>query len=101
MRLRNISYAIRTASEVASAGQRLLESLDRSGRLGGFGLLTTLVVGVGAGVGIGAVVFSKDVRKRLASWLVADDDHADSGAGPHDRNHPHPHVAEPLAQRPH
>ncbi len=73
MRLREISNAIRTASEIARAGQQIVDSLDRKGGVGALGI-ATLVVGMSAGFGIGAVIFSKDVRKRLAAWLVKEDE---------------------------
>jgi hypothetical protein len=65
MNLRDISYALRAASDVARAGESLLVSMDRSRRPHALPLL----LGVALGVGIGAVVFRKETRERALAWL--------------------------------
>ena len=64
MNLQTISYAMRAAADVARAGENLLSSMDRSRR----GSLGPLLFGIALGVGIGAVMFQKDARKRVFEW---------------------------------
>ena len=64
MDLRNISYAMRAAADVARAGEDLLVSIDRSRRGG----VAPILFGVALGVGIGALVFRKEARKRVLEW---------------------------------
>ena len=64
MDLRDISYAMRAAADVASAGENLLASMARS-RRGGAG---PLLFGVALGVGIGALVFKKETRRQMLEW---------------------------------
>jgi hypothetical protein len=64
MNLQRISYALRAAADVARAGENLLVSMDRSRRGG----LMPLLVGVALGVGIGALVFQKELRERVLAW---------------------------------
>jgi hypothetical protein len=65
MNLRDISYAMRAAADVASAGENLLVSMARS-RRGGAG---PLLFGVAVGIGIGALVFKKETRQRIREWV--------------------------------
>jgi len=64
MDLGRLSYAMRAAADVARAGENLLVSIDRSRRSG----LAPLALGVALGVGIGALVFREDARKRVLAW---------------------------------
>jgi hypothetical protein len=64
MTLQDISYAMRAAVDVARAGENLLASMDRSRRGG----VVPILFAVALGVGIGALVFRKDVRQRLLEW---------------------------------
>lgn len=66
MHLRNISYAFKAAADVARAGQLLVASLDRSQNP-----LGSILIGVGLGVGIGALLFSETARHRVRTWLGA------------------------------
>jgi len=65
MDLRNASRAMRAVAEVARAGENLLAGFERARRGG----LTPMVVGVALGVGIGALVFRRDARKRVLEWV--------------------------------
>jgi hypothetical protein len=65
MDLRDVSYAMRAVAEVAHAGENLLASMDRSRRGG----LAPMVLGVALGVGIAALVFKSDARKRVLEWV--------------------------------
>jgi hypothetical protein len=64
MTLQNISFALRAAADVARAGENLLASIDRSRKTS----LGPLLFGVALGVGIGALIFQKDARKRVVDW---------------------------------
>lgn len=66
MRLREISYALKAAADVAHAGEQLVGSLDRT-RSRGFVL--PVLLGVGVGVGLGALLFSESARERVSTWL--------------------------------
>jgi hypothetical protein len=67
MRFRDVSYALKAVAEVARAGERLVGSLDRSRPRGYLG---SILVGVGLGVGLGALLFSESARQRLRGWLT-------------------------------
>jgi hypothetical protein len=64
MNLRDMSHAVRAVADVARAGENLLASMDRS-RKGG---LLPILFGIGLGVGIGALVFRKELRQRVLDW---------------------------------
>ena len=93
MRLREISYALRAAAEmarageqlvgstrprrfagpiltatadVAHAGEQLFGSLDRTRSRG---YVVPVLLGVGVGVAIGALLFNESARQRVATWL--------------------------------
>lgn len=66
MRLQDVSYALKAAAEVAHAGEQLVGSLDRSGSRGRLGVV---LVSVGLGVGLGALLFSESARLRVRTWL--------------------------------
>lgn len=66
MRLREISYALKAAADVAHAGEQLVGSLDRTRR----GWVGPVLLGVGLGVGLGALLFSESARQRVQTWLV-------------------------------
>ena len=65
MSLQQISYALRAAGDVARAGENLLSSLERSRRVG----MVPMLFGVALGVGIGALVFHKELRDRVLEWV--------------------------------
>lgn len=93
MRLREISYALKAAAEVARAGEQLIGATRSRGYAGPiltatadvahageqlFGSLgrtrsrsyvVPVLLGVGVGVGIGALLFSESARERVAAWL--------------------------------
>lgn len=93
MRLRELSYALKAAAEVARAGEHLVDSTRSRGYAGPvltaaadvaqageqlFGSLdrtrsrsyvVPVLLGVGVGIGIGALVFSEAARQRVAAWL--------------------------------
>lgn len=66
MNLRDVAYALRVASDVTRAGERLFDSLADSRRLVGW----PLVFGIGIGVGVGALVFNDEARRRAKVWLA-------------------------------
>lgn len=68
MNFKNISDGMRLAIDLAGAGDRLLRSMENSRRTTGW----PLVIGMGIGVGIGALIFSNDARTRVKSWLMTD-----------------------------
>ena len=65
MKLEDIAYALRTTSEIARAGERLFDSLATSRRA----RVWPLLLGVGAGIGIGALLFDDSLRERMKNWL--------------------------------
>jgi ABC-type nitrate/sulfonate/bicarbonate transport system permease component len=64
MNLRDLSYTIRNAT-VARAAEDLLASLERSHRR----CVAPILLGVVLGVGIGALVFQEEARKRALQWM--------------------------------
>ena len=64
MSLQHISYALRAAADVARAGENLLSSLEKSRKIG----VMPILFGVALGVGIGALVFQKELRDRVLEW---------------------------------
>lgn len=64
MRLRDISRALRAAADVARVGEQLIISLDRSRGSAG-----SILIGVGLGVGLGALLFSDTARERVRTWI--------------------------------
>ncbi len=65
MKLQEISYALRVAGDVARAGERLFESLAASRRLTAW----PVMLAFGAGIGVGALIFNEDARKRAKMWF--------------------------------
>ncbi len=65
MNLRDVSYAMRMVGDVARAGERLLDAFEDSRRLHGW----PVVLGIGVGFGIGALVFSNEARQKAKGWL--------------------------------
>ncbi len=65
MNLRDVSYAMRVTGDVARTGQRLLDVLEDSRRLHAW----PVVFGMGLGIGIGALIFSDEARRRTKAWL--------------------------------
>ena len=65
MKLEDISYAARAVGEVARASERLFDSLAASRRFG----VWPVLLGVGVGVAIGAIVFNDAARNRVKAWL--------------------------------
>jgi hypothetical protein len=65
MDLRDISYAMRATADIARAGENLLASMNRSRRGG----VTPILFGVALGVGMGALIFQKELRKRALEWV--------------------------------
>lgn len=86
MRLREISYGLKAAAEVAHAGEQLLGSLDRSRR--GYG--GPILLGIGLGVGLGALLFSESARQRVRTWLSSTPAHDET-----DGHLEHEHVEQP------
>jgi hypothetical protein len=79
MKFRDIAFMMRTAAQVARAGEDLVSSLDRSQR---YSLLIPVFLGIGLGVGIGALIFDQATRKRLMEWTTgAVASHGTNGAG--------------------
>ncbi|HEX7601337.1 MAG TPA: hypothetical protein VF316_07015 [Polyangiaceae bacterium] len=96
MRLREISYALKAAAEVARAGEHLVDRTRSRGYTGPvltaaadvaqagehlFGSLdrtrsrsyvVPVLLGVGVGIGIGALLFSEAARERVAAWLFGE-----------------------------
>jgi hypothetical protein len=64
MKLDQVAQALRTAGEVARAGENLVDSLAGSRRR-----LWPLLFAVGVGIGIGALVFDEKTRARAKTWL--------------------------------
>ena len=69
MKLEEISYVSRVVGEVARASERLFDSLAASRRVN----VWPIVLGVGVGVAIGAVVFNDAARNRVWAWLSGHD----------------------------
>jgi hypothetical protein len=78
MRLRDISYALRVATEVARAGEQLISSFERSRSR-----LTPVLFGMGLGVGLGALLFSEPARQRVKGWLAGEAHEHHAGSAPH------------------
>lgn len=66
MKLQEISYTLRVAGDVARAGERLFDSLAASRRFATW----PVMLGVGLGVGIGALLFNDDARNRAKLWFA-------------------------------
>lgn len=64
MRLQDVSTALKAVAEVAHAGEQVVGSIDRA-RSRGFPIL----LGVGLGVGLGALLFSESARQQVRTWL--------------------------------
>jgi len=69
MKLQEISYVSRVVGDVARASERLFDSLAASRRVN----VWPLLLGVGVGVAIGAVVFNDAARNRVKAWLSGRD----------------------------
>ena len=67
MKFRDIAFMMRTAAQVARAGEDLVSSLDRSHQ---HSLLIPVFLGIGLGVGIGALIFDQATRKRVMEWTT-------------------------------
>ncbi len=65
MKLEDIASMLRTTSEVARAGERLFGLLAATRR----GHFWPILLGVGAGIGIGALMFDDSLRERIKSWM--------------------------------
>ena len=65
MKLEDIASMLRTTSEVARAGERLFGSLAATRR----GRFWPILLGVGAGIGVGALMFDDSLRERIKNWM--------------------------------
>lgn len=66
MRLQDLSYILKAVADVAQAGEQLLGSFARARSRGHVG---SVLVGVGLGVGLGALLFSEPARRGVWTWL--------------------------------
>jgi hypothetical protein len=67
MKLQDVSVAMRAAGDLAHVGERLFDSLAASRRHASW----PLMIGIGLGVGIGALLFSETARNRVRGWARA------------------------------
>jgi hypothetical protein len=75
MRLRDVAQTFKAAAEVARVGEQLLVSLDRSRNHAG-----SILLGIGLGVGLGALLFSESARTRVRT-ILAPPEHAHPSDG--------------------
>ena len=73
MKLRDITTGLHAAADIARAGENLFGSLDRNRRMS-LGQVAPVLLAVGIGVGLGALIFSKEARERVSEWLASNRD---------------------------
>ena len=65
MKLQDVSRVVHIVGEIARASEQLLDTLATSRR----GRTWPLLIGVGLGVGLGALVFDDRTRNRAKQWI--------------------------------
>lgn len=67
MRFQDVSYAMKMVADVAHAGEQMFGAIDRARSRTYLG---SILVGIGLGVGLGALLFSESARRQVRTWLA-------------------------------